>query len=84
MSAGEAELLQRLGKSSFPQRTRAGLNCPMLRPEGASTLLLLLKILSPFPFLLRVAAALLPPLLFLPWKRSVKSQPSSVTIWTAC
>ena len=84
MSAGVAELLQRLGRSSFPQRTRAGQNCPMLQPEGVSTLLLLSKIPSPFPFLLQLAAALLPPLLFLPWKRSLKNQPSSVKIWTAC
>ena len=42
------------------------------------------EILFPSQFLLRPLAALVQPLLFLSWKRSMKNPPLSARIWMAC
>ena len=77
-------LLQRSGKSLSFLRTKAGQSCPMLQLLERSIWLPLLKTQFLSRFLLQPLAALGPPLLFLPWKRSPKNLPSSVRIWTAC
>ena len=52
--------------------------------RGSEYVALPIKTQFPSLFLLWLPAVLVPPLLFLSWKRSLKNQPSSVTIWTAC
>ena len=82
--AGVGELLQRLGKSFSLLRMSIGLSCPMHLSERMSMLLPLWRTLFPSWFLLQPLAALGLPLLFLPWKRSLKNPPSSVRISMAC
>src|ERR1700743_3749822 len=55
-----AENTCRLERSLFLQRTKGGVNSPMLRLLEKSMLLLLWRTLFPSPFLLRLPAALLP------------------------
>ena len=83
-SAGVAELLQRLGKSSFCRRMRVGLNCPMLRSGRASMSLLWWRTLSLYPFLLQLLVVKPPTPLFHPLKRLLKNLPSFAKTSMAC
>ena len=67
-----------VGEEFVSSEDEVGWSCPMHLSERTSMLLLLWRTLFPSQFLLRPLAALGPPLLFLPWKRSLKNPPSSV------
>ena len=70
-----------VGKDLCLLRTKVGRSCPMPLLLGRSMWLLLSQTQSSFLSLLLLPAALVPPPLFLPWKRSLKNLPSSATIW---